>query len=205
MKDIDLMLPRVLRYAPACPEVLALAHLRDAAREFCSRTRLWRLSDSFALPEAGEDLLCAPQGSIILEIAAARIDGRPLDPVTVLWLDANHFGWRDEADTSGAKYITQTEPDSVRVVPAQSGTLALELILAPTDDAEQLPDFMIDQHARVLANGAIGEVLNTPSDFANPQLGAAFVERFDADLSRLSITARKGQQNAPLRTRSAFF
>ncbi|MEY3774195.1 MAG: hypothetical protein RLZZ129_975, partial [Verrucomicrobiota bacterium] len=39
----------------------------------------------------------------------------------------------------------------------------------------------------------------------NPQLGAAFVQRFSADMDRLSVSARKGQQNAPLRTRAQFF
>lgn len=205
MKDIEALLPRVLRYAPACPEVLALSHLRDAAKEFCRRTKLWRLSDSIELPTEGEDILCAPQGSFILEIAAARLGGNKLEPVTASYLDAHQFGWRDDADTSGARWITQTEPDSVRVVPAQAGTLLLELVLAPTDDADQVPDFMVNQHAQVIANGAAGEVLSTPSDFANPQLGAAFVQRFQSDLDRLSISARKGQQNAPLRTRGSYF
>lgn len=205
MKDIETLLPRVLRYAPACPEVLALAHLRDAGKDFCQRTKLWRLADRFTLPDAGEDILCAPQGSYILEIVAARLDGNNLEPVTASYLDAHQFGWRDDTDTSGARWITQTEPDSIRVVPAQGGTLKLELILAPTDDADQFPDFMVDQYGREIANGAIGEVLSTPSDFANPQLGAAFVQRFSADMDRLSVSARKGQQNAPLRTRANFF
>lgn len=205
MKDIDALLPRVLRYAPACPEVLAISHLRDAAKEFCRRTKLWRLSDSIELPVEGEDILCAPQGSFILEIAAARIEGVNLTPVTALWLDIDRPGWRDDEAGSGARYVTQTAPDTIRVVPIQAGTLLLELVLAPTDDAEQVPDFMVDQYAQVIANGAIGEVLSTPSDFANPQLGAGFVQRFSADLDRVSTSARKGQQNAPLRTRGSYF
>jgi hypothetical protein len=41
MKDIEALLPRVLRYAPACPEVLAISHLRDAAqaKTSCARRR----------------------------------------------------------------------------------------------------------------------------------------------------------------------
>lgn len=205
MKDIDTLLPRVLRYAPACPEVLALSHLRDAGKEFCRRTRLWRMADAFTIPDTGEDILCAPQGSYILEIAGSRLDGRDLEPVTALFLDAHYFGWRDDISASGARWVTQTEPDSVRVVPPQGGTLKLELILAPTDDADQFPDFMVDQYAQAIANGAIGEILSTPSDFANPQLGGAFVQRFNADLDRLSVSARKGQQNAPMRARAQFF
>lgn len=205
MKDIDTLLPRVLRYAPACPEVLALSHLRDAGKAFCQRTKLWRMADAFTIPDTGEDILCAPQGSYILEIVAARLDGNKLEPVTASYLDAHQFGWRDDTESSGARWITQTEPDSVRVVPVQGGTLKFELVLAPSDDADQLPDFMVDQYAQAIANGAIGEILSTPSDFANPQLGGAFVQRFEADLGRLSVSARKGQQNAPLRTRASFF
>jgi hypothetical protein len=205
MKDIEALLPRVLRHAPACPEVLALSYLRDAAKEFCRRTKLWRLSDSIELPAEGEDILCAPQGSFILKIVAARIEGASLTPVTTSWLDLDRPGWRDDEAGSGARYVTQTAPDTIRVVPIQEGTLLFELVLSPTDAADQLPDFMVDQHAEVIANGAAGKMLKTPSDFANPQLGEDFEQQFKGELDRLSISARKGQQNAPLRTRGSYF
>lgn len=204
MKDIETLLPRVLRHAPTCPEILAVSHLRDAAKEFCRRTKLWREADSFTIGATGEDVMCAPAGSFIVEIAAARIDGGVwLEPATTIFLDRDVPGWRD-AEAGVARYITQSEPDSVRVTPPQAGKLWIELVLAPSDSADQLPNFMVDQYAEVLEWGATGGVLLTPGDFRDDRLAVAMAGMFTSRLAALAISARRGQQNAPIRTRARF-
>lgn len=218
MKDIELLLPRVLEKAPACPEPTALRHLRDAAIEFCRRTRIWRSSDDFTI--AAEDdceTVAAPQGAVIYEITNARFvatpeddeeeadatSGTDLEAVTIDWLDKERPGWRDEEGSP--IYLTQSAPDTVRVVPKpeDGGTLTLELILLPTIDAEQVPDVLIDSYSREIADGAIGSVLLLPAEFGNPELGALHAGLFERALGRFADRIPRGQQRAKRRTRPA--
>jgi hypothetical protein len=220
MKDLELLLPRVLEKAAACPEPTALRHLRDAAIEFCRRTRVWRATESFALSTDDDECVAVETGVSIFEISHAEYfaadavtgdKGTPLDAVTLDWLDKNRPGWRIE---EGAPcYITQSAPDTVRVVPRPEvlvppapGTLTLELILVPTQDAEQVPDVLIEHYSREIADGALGAVLLLPAEFGNAELGAFHKAEFEKALGRWSDRIPRGQQRARRRTTpSSFF
>lgn len=205
MKPLEDLLPRIMPRAPRCPEPTALDAIRRAAMEFCQRTRIWRESDSFGVTTAGDNIICVPQGTVLFEIESARIDGRPLEPASLSWLNQQFPLWREETSDL-PRFITQVEPDSVQLVPAGTGALDLTLILKPSDDAEYLPDWMIDQHSRVLADGALGEILTIPGQpFFNPQLAGFHAGRFARDLDRLSSAGIRGQQRAPVRTVPDFF
>lgn len=200
MKDIELLLPRVMELAPTCPEPTAIRHLRDAAIEFCRRTRIWRESDTFAL-DGGCEAIAVEQDCALYEITHARFDGRELLPITIDWLDKNDSGWRDRQGPP--RWLTQSAPNTVRVVPApeEAGTLELEMILTPSHDAERLPDILVETYANVLADGAAGRVLMLPAvEWTNPQLGAAHAAAFRDELGRWSDRVPRGQQRAKRRT-----
>lgn len=202
MRDLDDLLPRVLEKAPACPEPTALRHLRDAAIEFCRRTRIWRSSESFEVgDEQGCEVIVPQQYSAIYEITHARFEDIDLIPVTIDWLDKHKPGWRT-ADAGTPAYITQTAPNTVRVVPEpeDEGELALELILEPSHDAEQLIDVLVQQHDRALADGALSTLLVLPADFANPDIAGVHAARFADALGRGSDRIQRGQQRARRRT-----
>src|SRR3990167_8730810 len=106
MKDIELLLPRVMEKASACPEPTAIRHIRDAAIEFARRTRIWRESDSFTLSEDEYEVLAVEPGASIYEISHARFGETDLEPVTIDWLDKERPGWRDEE--GDPVYLTQS-------------------------------------------------------------------------------------------------
>lgn len=206
MKPLEDLLPRILPRVPNCAEPLALQAIRTAAMEFCERSRLWRSQDAFTIT-ADDDYaaVCVPYGAVLFEIESARFAGLPLDPVSISWLDGNIVGWRTKTATA-AKWLTQTEPDTVRVVPAAEGELDLSLILKPSDEAEYLPDWMIQSHGRTLADGALAEIMMLPGQpFTNPNLSDYHRNRFDQELAKLTGANIKGQQGAPMRTKPHFF
>ena len=217
MKDIELLLPRVLEKAAACPEPTAIRHLRDACIEFCRRTRVWRESDTFELSDDDDEALAPYERTQIYEISNAAFiapadpeddedatEDTPLDPVTMDWLDKERPNWRTEEGQP--RYITQTGPNTVRIVPKAAGSLRLELILLPAIDADQVPDILIDNYSREIADGAIGSVLLLPAEFGNAQLGALHAGLFEQALGRFGDRIPRGQQRAPRRTRpSSFF
>lgn len=205
MISLESLLPKIMPYAPGCPEPLALASIIQAAQVFCERTRLWRDQDQFNVTPTSYNIVCAPEGAELFEIENALFNGLPLEPKSLADLDHEMPDWREREDTQ-ARWITQVTPGSVIVVPKASGSLRLSTILQPTNDADQLPDFIINEHARTLADGALAEILITPNQsFTAPDRAQFFSMRFEARLTELTSKSIKGQQRAKMRTRGHFF
>lgn len=206
MKPLDEFLQHINIYAPGCAAPTAYFGIRQAAIRFCERTRLWRFEDYFEVQGTESESMFAPSGSVVNDIEAAWFDGQKLEPKTVDWLDVNYDGWRDGSMTGQPKYITQTEPNTLRVVPAAPGTVKLSLILKPAQDCDELPDFMADQFREVIANGALSYILIIPNQsFTNPDMANGFGATFQGDLARLATAGSTGQQRARVRTRGSFF
>lgn len=200
-RDIEELLQHVMIYASAAAEPVAIRFIREAAADFCKKTRSWREWDEFSIDPDTCNGICSIQDSRILEILHARLDGRDLKPVTEAWLDAELPNWHESEDTDGARYITQTRPDTVTVVPRQAGDLKARFVLYPSNDALTLPDFLVDHHATVIAQGAAGRLLITPDvTYSNPQLGASLLSEFNSVLGSEKFKAARGQQGARLRT-----
>lgn len=204
MLDIDDFLPEVLRYAPNASDLVAQRHLRAAARQICERLKIWRDNDRFPITAPDMEGVCTFRDAAIETIEAAFLDGQPLQPTTVAWLDGQYPTWSINADQSGmAKYITQLEPNTVTVFPRASGTMNVRLVLKPARDALSLPAFLLDDYSEELGRGAASRILTDPNS-ENPQLGLDLRQWFDARLDRLAVKAAKGQQGAPLRTKGAY-
>lgn len=205
MTDLDVFLPRILPYAPGCPEPTAFAAIILAAQQFCERTRLWRDEDQFNITPSSCNVVCVPEGAVLFEIEHALLDGRPLEPISVGDLDRDTPDWRTR-EASGGRWITQTEPGAVLVVPKCSGSLLLTTTLKPAEEADQLPDFLAREHRQVIADGALAEILMTPNQpFTAPDRAQFYAMRFENRLGQLSTASIKGQQRAPTRTRPQFF
>ncbi|GLQ09250.1 hypothetical protein GCM10007913_11820 [Devosia yakushimensis] len=206
MRDLDELLPKVMPLAPSCPEPVALRYLRNAAREFCATTKLWREWDTVVLTAPEFQALPTIPDARIIEIEEGRIDGGPkIEPRTVLWLDDHYPGWADETEAGPARFITQIQPNTISVYPRQAGTLKARLVLQPSDTALEIPDFLIEDHGEALGRGAAGRILLLPStEYTNPQLGAAYVAEWQGILDRWQTKARKGQQGARLRTKGSY-
>ena len=205
MKPIDDFLPLILPRAPGCPEPIAFDAIRQAAIEFCERTRIWRDTDQFMADEFGD--IFAPAQSVIHQIEDARFEGHRLTPVSVQDLNERYPGY-DWTTQSGdqPKYITQIHPNTVKIVPAWEGMITMTILLKPSNDAQELPDFIFDQYARTIADGALAEILMIPGQpYTNPQGGAMYSQRFQQRLDSIQVQWLKGQQRAPIHTKTSFF
>jgi hypothetical protein len=204
MIELDVFLPNITPYAPGCAEPTAFAAIIKAAQTFCERTRLWRGSSVLQVTPAGPNLVTVPVGSELFEIESARFDGRELQPISLSDLDNYHPRWRD-LDNGAARWITQTEPGSVQLVPASTGALSLSTLLRPIDHAEQLPD-LFSQYTQMIADGALADILMLPAQsYSDPQRAQFYAQRFDNRIDSLCKLTIQGQQRAPVRSRARFF
>ena len=207
MTDLDVFLPKVLPYAPGCPEPTAFEHIRNAAIEFCEETKLWRFEDSFELGSE-PNIVCAPQGAVIHQIERCDFNGERLEPRSLDSLDHQAPDWRsDERPLTGQPaWFTQVHPDTIQVVPHALGRVKVWLRLKPSEDAEQLPDFIASQHRALIGWGALASLLLLPGQpFSEPNRATYFQGKFDQALGRKSRLQSTGQQRAPIRTRPQFF
>lgn len=204
MIDLDTFLSRILPYAPGCPEPTAFDNIIKAAQTFCERTRLWRDCDQFNVTPTSCNVVCAPSGADLLEIESARFNGCKLEPISLADLETKFPTW-PQMSAGEARWITQTEPGSVLLVPTCTGVLTLSTLLRPSDDAEQLPDFL-SQYTQVIADGALGDILMLPKQpFSDPQSAQFYAMRFENRINELSNRTIQGQQRAPVRSRGRFF
>ena len=205
MKPIDDFLPLILPRATGCPEPIAFDAIRQAAIEFCERTRIWRDTDQFMADEFGD--IFAPAQSVVYQIEDARFDGRRLIPIGVQDLNGMYpdCDWTTKTGEQ-PQYVTQLHPDTIKVVPSMSGMVTLTMLLKPTNNAQELPDFIFDQYARTIADGALAEILMIPGQpYTNPQGGAMYSQRFQQRLDSIQVQWLKGQQRAPIHTKTSFF
>lgn len=206
MKSLKAFYPAIMPFAPGVPIITAENWIRQAAIEFCERTKLWRWSDSFTLTsDLSEDIL-SPAGSTVFGIELAELDGRKLTSVTPEWLDANLSGWRtNENIEGGGRYFTQLEPNTICVVPNSIGTLYLSLFLKPSHDATEVPDFIADQYRQAIADGALGQILAIPNQsFTDTQMAIARTQLFQSRLDSLANSGSTGQQRARVGTKPRF-
>lgn len=204
MIDLDVFMPQILPWAPGVPEPTAFTCILRAAQAFSERTRLWRDRDQFNVTPTSCNVVCAPVGAELFEIESARFNGCLLEPISLADLDEKHPTWR-QMSAGEARWITQTEPGSVLLVPTCTGTLDLSTLLRPTDDATQLPD-LFRQYTQVIADGALAEILMLPAQsFSDPSRAQFYSMRFDNRINELSNRTIQGQQRAPVRSRAKFF
>lgn len=208
MKDLDDFLPYIRMYAPGVGDPAAFFGIRQAAIEFCERTRMWQLEDEWSVTADDCEGLMAPAGADVHEIDKVWFNGCELRKVTPQKLDELVSNWRngDDKPTGQPSYVTQTAPNSIILVPFGTGTVRVSLYLKPSQDCDQLPDFLVDQHREKIAWGALSRVLLIPNQsFTNPDMGAAFGQSFQSKLDSKSTSGISGQHRAPVRTKASYF
>ena len=205
MIELEAFLPKIMPRVPGAARPAVYDAIRVAAQEFCTRTRLWRETDTLQTAAEDCDIIAVPHGAVLFEIESARFNGYPLEPQSISWLDKNVPRWR-EMKSDRPSWITQTEPDTLRLIPAGTGTVDLSLYLKPADDAEYLPDWMGNHYKQVIADGALSELLTLQGhEFTNPDLAMFYSARFEKRVLSLSSANLKGQQKARVRTKPHFF
>lgn len=206
MKALDVFLPKINVYAPGVAVPTAFMAIRDAANDFCTRTRLWRFEDSFTVSSNEAEAITTPDGSVLLDLELVKFDGVDLLPKTTAWLDAHERGWREGLLTGTPRYITQLDMNTLRLVPGQAGTVAISAWLKPADDCLDLPDFLGDQFRECIAFGALARILLIPNQpYTNPQMAQTMMGGFEAKVNSLSVAGSRGQQRARTRTTATYY
>ncbi|KDR25961.1 hypothetical protein [Caballeronia zhejiangensis] len=205
MRDLDVFLPKIKPSAVGVSDPAAFDAVRDSIAEFCRRTRLWRFDETFDVSAAESQAISAPYGAMLFDIERVNFNGAKLDPASTQWLDAHINDWRTMAPAGAPKFFTQTQPGTITLVPAAAGTVQVWSTLELSQDADQAPDFIADQHRETIAHGALARLLMLPGKpYSNPNLAQQKQMLYERDIDGLKVKVIRGQQRAPLRTRAQY-
>ncbi len=208
MIELDELLPDVLTHCPAAPEPLAIQYLRQAVQELCEASLSWRASETLQVTTPECEAVLTTQDAQIIRIEAAYLDERPLDPVTVAWLDMHDPGWEFRyTDNDGmARYVVQKAWNTIAVVPRQPGALSVRLVLKPSIDALTIPKGIADRWRDAIAGAAAARCLTTNNaEIANPQLGGALWSEWKATIDDIRVKEQMTQLRTKQRTQPSYF
>lgn len=204
------LIDNVLPYLAADPsDPVTEGAIRRAAIEFCARSRIW-VNFPALIPVVAYTpsyILAAPAGASVSAVLSAALDGEPLDPAAIAWLNSNVPTWR--TTPSEPLYFTQIDTETVILAPvpvANSATgLVLTVALQPTEASSDIPAWIVNQYGRHIADGAISILMlmaGKPwTDLANGANRRAIFEdqigkaRNDADTGLVSAQIRSTPQH----------
>ena len=205
----------VLPFCPGAPLPAVHDAVLDASIEFCTRTRLDRhfVEPITLVRGVVEYEIDPPDGdSQVTEALAAWLPEGKIDPATRPELDALYPGGWDQlrvGSTFEVRRFYCRAPGFIRLVPAVdvkvARALRLEIAVAPTRDAREVPDVLLHRHAERIRDGALSRLHQHAASYADPQRALVYGELFERHCNTLADESTHGFSHQPLRTgRDAF-
>lgn len=193
--------PWVLTKVKGAPQPLVDQALRDAAREFCLRSRAWEVK-SAAVTSNGttrQRSFVFPADAELVRVERASIGGKP-------WEILNSDATPDDVDeTKQVEVYTDTlvvvskTAYQLWPIPASGKAIVLHLSLRPTMAATQVGDVIYEEYGSPMAQGAVARLkAMTGRDWFDADGAVIADAQFEAGVH--SAANRKFSQNRRLRT-----
>jgi hypothetical protein len=190
-------LPDLTQYVPDVPEVVAINALRNAAIEFCERTRIWQFDMDAMLIIKGVNTyeIDVTQGIKFVDISFGYYADKLLvpksaDELTTLyrWTD-----WRTlEAEPA---FITRIAAREVMIVPTPKfggGKVSVRASFAPTRDSSSVGVDVYENYTEIICHGARARLYNTPMQpYYDRQTAAEFEKKFRVGITEVRTLVNK--------------
>lgn len=201
-------LPEIITVAVGCPDPTAINAVRNAAIDFCTKTKVWQQAQdpvwvsALALPLDLE----ADAGMTVVQVRSCKADGLLLSPVTVDYLDATYPNWEDATGTPRFFYQLSGAQVGLYPLPTTSVSLRLRVAVAPTRAAAGIDAEIYQQHLPTLAFGALAALLVLPAaPWADAKLALYYRALYDEGVIAALALAQKSFTRAHSRVLSSPF
>lgn len=197
------MLNRVLPYVSGCPDQVAVEHLREAAREFCRRTRLWQFESTPVPTIAGESAyqLDLDEGQEIILLSGAWVDGQVTAVVTAAEGRASlQHGTED-------RFVYLDDPFDINVNPVPTINdlnVVVQMVVQPSVDSTDWPDDF-SEYVPDIAKGAVRTLALLPrKEWTDRQVAADQGAMFNQRAAVVSIQVSRNKSSVARRARPRF-
>ena len=190
---------------PGCTRALLDVHLLRAARDFCSKTGIWRQELAAVNLVAGQATytLTTPADSALVRVIRLTIADK------LLWLDG------ENGNKEYPKYARNEPPFSlsgdltqITLIADETPTASLALglkttaTLQPASTATVLPDFLLDQHVEAIKAGTLSGLMKMmKKPWSNPGLSGEYQREWNTLTSRAAYQAQVGNTGNLLRVK----
>lgn len=200
----DFTQARVIPEVIGCPIFVAVESVRDAAIEFCNRSRYWRVTLASINIVAGQATytLIPPTDSSISEILSVRHNTFVVNPTSEFSLDGQYPSWRLLTSSQAEEYFSN-ERNIIRLtpIPSVSGTANLDVrvVLKPSRTSTTIPDQLYDHYLEEVAAGAKARLMVMPGvDWSNPDLALYYRTVFESGIKNARGVAVTGYNATPV-------
>ena len=201
---VDDWFPLVLPRLPGCPDPILRVAIREAAIEFCRRTKLLRGAIAVTT-QAGRDSypLNAPSDSVV-----STIEDVLRDDMTLIASSEEDFRDALYARASGtpqAYYMAGSRELVLGPIPDAVETLSVRCVLKPDSRAEDLHDALWEDWRNAIAAGACAYTRRTYSAWMDTALEADETMRFEDAIGQAQRNTATGRTRKRLRATSHFY
>lgn len=202
--DVSAFFREVMPFLPQAPEFEVDYRIKQAIKEFCTRSRSWRQTETTLLTTVASqqdydaDL---PTGTDLVAVLSAW-DG------TTELTTANPATEDDyaPAETSDEVMVRAVPVNVVRVIPAPlvaGKVLKGTVCFTPNEDATDIPEFIFYRWRRVIRDGCLADMMaQVGKPWSNPSQVEFRMRQFDMGISEASNASGPVSRH-PLRVKPA--
>ena len=202
-------LPYVAPSVNACPTIVAVHSIRQAAIEFCEKAQVWRermdtlladgISTRYALPIDDQTEI-----SKLLEVTVG-VSGRQPDTYDIM----KPMDGRDSQriQTSGRVAWTDNRRDIyLNPMPVEGAEIDVYVSLKPSLNSFSFPDDVFAHHVDPIAAGALARLLKMPkTDWYDVALAVDKRNEFMGAINTQGMAAHLGNGRSKRRSRTRWF
>lgn len=203
-------LPWVLPDVRDCPDLIAADAVRNAAIEFCERSRAWRhdLDPITAAANVPEYSLDAPANTVVWEVMSVRFQGQPITLKAPDDLDVLMPGWQEEKGEV-VHYFVKDFRRTLRLVriPGSSvpNAIRVNAALKPSVASSTVEEDFFEEHYRHVAAGAKAALLSMAAKaWTNAAKAKENSDEFDLAIAAHNVSQARGHARGPLRTKAIY-
>jgi len=192
-------LPEVMQYVPDVPEFVALNSLRNAAIEFCEKTRVLQANVA-PIPlvvNKSSYIVQTPPDLKFVDIVEAYSDERLLIPKSSEELAKiyRYTNWQSAEGTPA--YVTRITYPEIQVVPypvlPTTEVLNIRASFAPTRDAEDVPQTLYEEFVEQISYGARGRLYGTPQQaYTDKGMAREYLMMFRSAINEVRTRVNRG-------------
>ena len=191
----------VLPHVPGCPQAVATQEIRNAAIDFCSRTRLYRHDETFTvLANEAKYPLTPVTDTVVSEVLRVWFNSREIYPKNEDELASINNDWKNWVATQ-AYYYFRADERTLQLVPkpntGYTSGMVIIATLKPTRASLVIDTRLFEEYVEEIAYGARYRLMLYPSvPYSNPPLAKVNKDLFEEAINRGLRKAMAGLSRA---------
>lgn len=205
---LSTLVPDVRAHIPEVPSFIVQRDLIRATREFCERTRAWRVSVSMVTIASSSTISLTsylPSNTELVDIISMKnsAGGAPVVPRTIVWLDENLSQWRTNNTSTTASYYVRESNTTIRLIPtpASVATYNVRMAVKPLLTATTIDDILVNKFRETFISGALSFLFMIPrKPWTDMNAASIHAARFESGMTEAKAEATDEFQTGIVRT-----